>query len=98
MTSMQSQSEIVERSLPKPLPIPARPNRSWGSPIDRKVYQMLKKQGPLTRPELVELMGLPRTTLHDALTRLNIRGLIVQFTEPRESRGRRPVFFKLVVE
>ncbi|MHA2494517.1 MAG: winged helix-turn-helix transcriptional regulator [Candidatus Hodarchaeales archaeon] len=95
---MQSQSEIVERNLPKPLPIPVRPNRSWGSPIDRKIYQMLKEQGPLTRPELVELLRLPRTTLHDALTRLNVRGLIVRFTEPRGSRGRRPVFFKIAVE
>ncbi|MHA2232160.1 MAG: helix-turn-helix domain-containing protein [Candidatus Hodarchaeales archaeon] len=53
---------------------------------------MLKKRGPQTRSDLVKRSGLPRTTIFDSLTRLTIRGVIVRFSEPRQTRGRPRVF------
>ncbi|MHA2271324.1 MAG: helix-turn-helix domain-containing protein [Candidatus Hodarchaeales archaeon] len=92
---MESHSKFVEVALSKPFVVPAKRKLTWRNPIDQQIYQLLKKQGPLTRGELVERTGLPRTTLYDALTRLSVRGLIVRFTEPRQSRGRRRVFFEV---
>ncbi|MFW9916027.1 MAG: helix-turn-helix domain-containing protein [Candidatus Thorarchaeota archaeon] len=92
---MESQSKFVDVALSKPFVVPTKRKLTWRNPIDQKIYQLLKKQGPLTRGELVERTGLPRTTLYDALTRLSVRGLIVRFTEPRQSRGRRRVFFEV---
>lgn len=67
---------------------------SWGNPTDHRIYRLLKDQGPMTRPDLVERTGLPRSTLFDALTRLMIRGLIVRFSEERQSRGRPKVYYE----
>ncbi|MFQ5980105.1 MAG: helix-turn-helix domain-containing protein [Candidatus Heimdallarchaeota archaeon] len=76
--------------------MPLKRDLAWPNTTDKNVYQVLKERGPLTRGDLVEHTGLPRTTIYDALTRLTIRGLITRFTQPRHSRGRRKVFFEVV--
>lgn len=94
MTKMQPQSKFVESPLSNLFMVPAKKDVTWGNPTDRKVYQLIKEFGPLTRGDLVERTGFPRTTLYDSLTRLTIRGVIVRFTEPRQSRGRCHVFYE----
>ncbi len=70
-------------------------NIPWGNPTDQKIYHILAEKGPMTRPDLAEKTGLPRSTLFDALTRLLIKGLIERFPEDRQTRGRPRVFYKV---
>ncbi len=95
MTKMQPRSKFVKSTISKPFVVPAKKDVTWGNLTDRKVCQLVKEFGPLTRGDLVERTGLPRTTLYDSLTRLTIRGVIVRFTEPRQSRGRYRVFYEV---
>ena len=66
-----------------------------GTPVDGIVYGVLQKYGPATRAMIVELTGLPRTTLYDALIRLMLKGYVRKFTEERNRRGRPKVFYQL---
>ncbi|MHA2232967.1 MAG: helix-turn-helix domain-containing protein [Candidatus Hodarchaeales archaeon] len=91
---MEPRSKIVESPLANLFVVPARKDVTWSNLTDWKVYQLVKKLGPLTRGDLVERTGLPQTTLYDSLTRLTIRGVIVRFTEPRQLRGRCRVFYE----
>lgn len=93
---MQPKQKLAGTTFIKSLAVSPKKDLPWISPIDRRVYQLLKKYGPLTRNDLVERTGIPRTTAYDALTRLSIRGLITRFTQPRQSRGRRRVYFEVV--
>ncbi|MFQ5978649.1 MAG: helix-turn-helix domain-containing protein [Candidatus Heimdallarchaeota archaeon] len=93
---MQPKQKLAKSTITKSLAASPKKDLPWTSPIDQRVYQRLKKDGPLTRDDLVERIGIPRTTVYDALTRLSIRGLITRFTQPRQSRGRRRVFFEVV--
>lgn len=64
---------------------------------DRDVYQFLEKQRiPVKRAVIVEETGIARTTVYDALERLELKGLI----EKRQlnlskKKGRPPVFWAL---
>lgn len=93
---MHSQTKLDNAILDRPteLPIPRRP--IWNNSTDKKIYDLLVEQGPLTRDDLVARTDVARTTIYDALTRLSIRGLVTKFTEPRQSRGRRRVFYNAV--
>lgn len=86
------------QSLPsKALSVTPRVDLVWRNPSDKTIYDLINKSGPFTRGELVARTDLPRTTVYDALTRLTIRRLITRFTQPRESRGRRRVFYEACV-
>ena len=63
--------------------------------VDGIVYDMVEKHGPVTRPKLVELTGIPRTTLYDSLIRLMLRGIVRKFEEERKKRGRPKVYYQL---
>ena len=68
------------------------------SPLQKTLLNVLEKNGPLTRADLVKQLASPRTTIYDNLTRLQNHNLIRKFSRPTNSRGRPLVFFKLVEE
>ena len=96
MTIMHSKLQTAESTMQKSLGVRAAQNLTWHNPNDEKIYQLLKKSGPLTRADLVKRTDLARTTIYDTLTRLSIRGLVVRFSERRQSRGRRRVFYEVM--
>ncbi len=52
-------------------------------------------QKGINRDGLVELTRLSRTTIYDALVRLDLKGLVENFSEERDKRGRPKEFFLL---
>ncbi|WP_457556589.1 hypothetical protein [Candidatus Harpocratesius sp.] len=68
------------------------------SPLQKELIEVLEKNGPMTRAELVKRVRSPRTTVYDNLMRLNNYNLIKKFSRPTNSRGRPLVFFKLTEE
>lgn len=93
---MNAQSKSAGKSSSKSISTPGRIALTWRNSTDNVVYEILKTLGPQTRSDLVERSGLPRTTIFDALTRLTIRGVIVRFSEPRQTRGRPRVFYEVI--
>jgi predicted transcriptional regulator len=93
---MSQQSRQVEFPLSETPPISGRKSLLLRKPVDRKIYRLLKEQGPMTRPDLVLETGVPRSTLFDVLTRLMVSGLVGRFSEPRKTRGRPRVFFDVI--
>jgi len=65
--------------------------------VDGIVIGVLQKFGPVTRSMIVEITGLPRTTLYDSLIRLILKGFVRKFTEERNQRGRPKVYYQLSV-
>lgn len=67
---------------------------------DKLVYQALLNCFPnwRTRPKLVEETKIPRTTVYDALDRLEKRGLVEMDKEIRHTRGRPKTFFRMPVK
>lgn len=66
------------------------------TPLQKDIVAILAKDGPLTRPQMVEKLQIARTTVYDSLVKLMARGLVVR--EPKHEgtkRGRSPVLFKL---
>lgn len=66
------------------------------SPLQRKLLEILEKNGPMTRPDLIKSLDYPRTTIYDNLMRLSGLNLVKKFTRPTNIRGRPLVFFKLI--
>lgn len=64
--------------------------------FDQEIITVLKQHGPLTRGELVSKLNRPRTTIYDHLDNMRKRNVIKSFIRPKSSRGRPPVFYKLV--
>lgn len=63
---------------------------------DRIVFNVIKHHGPITRPHIVRLTGLPRTTVYDALRRLELAQYIGREIEERTTRGRPKIFWEIV--
>lgn len=55
---------------------------------DRLILEALRCTGGATRYELVVRCDLPQTTVYDALARLERKGFVERFTEPRTLPGR----------
>lgn len=83
-------AEFVSQIMPADL--------AGANPTDKKIYQLLKEEGPLARDDIVKRTVLPRTTIYDALTRLSVRGVIYKFKEPRQTRGRCRVLFGIILK
>lgn len=64
---------------------------------DKDVYEFLQKQRiPVKRDVIVEETGIARTTVYDALKRLERKGLIVRRQlNLSKKRGRPPVYWAL---
>ena len=55
------------------------------------------KVKPQTRGTMVELTGIPRSTLHDSLLRLRIKNLVKKYSDVPTRPGRPKVFFELII-
>lgn len=64
--------------------------------LDRKILEILRKEGPLTRPRLMSITGIPRSTLYDGLWRLILKGYVMSYSEDRKLRGRPKTYFAAV--
>ena len=65
--------------------------------LDRVLFEILKAYGPLSRPELVQLTDVPRSTIYDSLQRLVTRGFAVQYTKKKNPVGRPVTLFDALV-
>ena len=63
---------------------------------DETILTILKSKGDMTRNDLVDITGIPRSTLYDALLRLILKGKVSKYSERINGPGRPKVFFKLV--
>ena len=59
------------------------------------VLSVLEDMGPLTRPEIVNITKIPRTTVFDALKRLELDERIRQYPVRSGERGRPRVLFEV---
>ncbi|MFW9995914.1 MAG: helix-turn-helix domain-containing protein [Candidatus Odinarchaeota archaeon] len=67
------------------------------NPVDLQVIKVLAAKGSLTRGELVRITKIPRSTLYDSLTRLQLAGLVDKFArKPKTGPGRPVVVFESV--
>ena len=65
--------------------------------VEEVVFGALNEHGSVTRMKLVEITGLPRTTVYDSLTRLILKGFVRKYDEKRNHRGRPKVYYQLSV-
>ena len=61
---------------------------------DNIVLDVLGKQGPKTRAELVTITKIPRSTLYDSLLRLILKDKVIKYSEKPDGPGRPKVYFK----
>ncbi len=66
------------------------------NPTDIRVLDILAKEGPLTRTQLVAKTNIARSTLYDSLLRLILKGHVTKFSERSQERGRPKVYFQTV--
>ncbi len=60
------------------------------------IIDLLMKHGPLTRNDMVEYTGMPRTTLYDALDKLILSGKVEKYVLKINKKGRPTVYYELV--
>jgi hypothetical protein len=65
--------------------------------LDSVLFEILKSYGPLSRPELVELTGIARSSIYDSLRRLMVKGFVVQYSEQRSHTGRPTTVFDALI-
>lgn len=65
--------------------------------IDRVLFEILVSYGPLSRSELVQLTGKPRTSIYDSLKRLMLKGFVVKQYEKRSATGRPTTLFDVLI-
>ncbi|MEX2702117.1 MAG: helix-turn-helix domain-containing protein [Candidatus Baldrarchaeia archaeon] len=63
---------------------------------EEELLQILKEKGPLTRTELMEITGVPRTTLYDKLVKLILKGKVRKVPVKGNGRGRPKVYYEVV--
>ncbi|MFX0014468.1 MAG: winged helix-turn-helix transcriptional regulator [Promethearchaeota archaeon] len=66
--------------------------------IDRKILDIVRAEGPITRSGLTKITGIARSTLYDSLMRLTVKGYVKDYSEDRKHRGRPRTYFDAVTE
>ena len=66
------------------------------NPTDIRVLELLSKEGPLIRNQIVEMTDIARSTLYDSLLRLILKGYVTKFSEQPKGPGRPKVFFQTI--
>ncbi|MHA2299218.1 MAG: winged helix-turn-helix domain-containing protein [Candidatus Hodarchaeales archaeon] len=61
------------------------------NPTDLQVLEVLSQRGGMTRGDLVRLTKIPRSTLYDSLTRLQLAGLVNKFAKKSKTGPGRPL-------
>ncbi len=64
--------------------------------LDEKLYDILVVKGPQTRNQLVKITKNKRSTIYDALVRLDLKGKVGKHSKKTSNRGRPKVFFNAV--
>ena len=67
---------------------------SAGNETDEIVLNILQKNGPKTRQELVNITSIPRSTLYDSLLRLILKEKVIKYSEKPDGPGSPKVFFR----
>ena len=67
--------------------------------LERQIIALLKN-GALTRDQLVEQLGIPRTTIYDSIRRLILWNIVTKYPldTTERSRGRPRILFSLIDE
>ncbi|MFX1283993.1 MAG: helix-turn-helix domain-containing protein [Promethearchaeota archaeon] len=65
--------------------------------LDHNIYEILVAYGPLSRPEIVQLTGIARSSIYDSLQRLIVKGFAVQYKEKRSHTGRPATVFDALI-
>lgn len=65
--------------------------------LDNKLLEILISYGPCTRSKLVEVTGVPRSSIYDSLRRLEFKGLITKYSDKKGSTGRPMTFFDALI-
>lgn len=63
---------------------------------EEELLKILKEKGPLTRTELMEITGVPRTTLYDKLVKLILKGKVRKISVKGNGRGRPKVYYETI--
>lgn len=59
------------------------------------LFGVIKLVGPLTRTQLKNITGIPRTTIYDTVKVLIYRGLVEKYTIPTRRKGRRKIYYRI---
>jgi len=66
------------------------------TPLQKNIISVLKESGPITRGKMVDKLNRARSTLHDAIVKLEPQGLVKRFPKhDSKKRGRPIVLFSL---
>ncbi len=65
--------------------------------LDCTLFEILKAYGPLSRPELVQLTDVARSTIYDSLTRLITKGFVTQYSKKKNPVGRPITLFDVKI-
>ena len=103
MTNSQEELRVIHKKKEKKRPRITHHVREASdlqvSPLirenDRIVLEALRRVAHATRSQLVRLCGLPRTTIYDALVRLERVGAVDRYFEARKKRGRPKTLYRI---
>ena len=59
------------------------------------IFQIIDRDGPITRSEIVKETGIPRTTIYDIVVKLILNERVRQYSVPSGGRGRPQVFYEV---
>ncbi|MFW9997177.1 MAG: helix-turn-helix domain-containing protein [Candidatus Odinarchaeota archaeon] len=69
--------------------------RMIDNPTDLQVIEILNEKGGMTRGDLAKIIKIPRSTLYDSLTRLQLAGLVNKYgNKTKKGPGRSLVIFE----
>lgn len=63
---------------------------------EEELLRILEEKGPLTRTELMEITGAPRTTLYDKLVKLILKGKVRKIPVKGNGRGRPKIYYEVI--
>lgn len=64
--------------------------------LEEKLLEILRERGPMTRKELMEITGMPLTTLYVKLVKLSLKGKVRRKTVKSSHRGRPKTYWESV--
>jgi len=62
--------------------------------IEEKILKLLRKYGRLTRDQIAKITGIPRTTIHNKLTKLLQKRKVQKRTEKSGRKGRPKIYWE----
>lgn len=65
------------------------------SPLQIKLLQLLEKNGPMDRDDLIKYTESPRTTIYDNLNKLRNKEIVIKVPKQTGKQGRPRIYFLL---